>query len=146
MKIEMPSEDLIRFLPPSQYKLMMETPAAFEKVFKRLNDSVAKIPDLYATDDLPLHPLNLHYFLGGSDWYLSEYSKAEDIFFGYVILNNDLNNSEWGYVSRPELISLEFPERFLMINLDLYCEDETIEVALFNRDPKKFKKYDPSNA
>ena len=38
---------------------------------ERLN----RIPKLYATEDVPLkHKLiHLHFFLGGSDWYISEY-------------------------------------------------------------------------
>ncbi|GHV92266.1 hypothetical protein AGMMS50268_27690 [Spirochaetia bacterium] len=139
--IVLPSDDLIRFLPKSQYKAMMETPDAFEYGVKRLNAIVAKLPNLYDTDGQARHPLSLHYFVGGCDWYIAEYSKEEDIFFGYAILNNDLHNSEWGYISRAEILSLEIPERFLMINLDLYCHAETIEDALFKKDPKHFWKY-----
>lgn len=144
MKIEPPSDGLIRLLPPSQYKAMTEAPEAFEEAVKRMNAIAAGIPGLYETDDLPRHPLSLHYFAGGCDWYIAEWDRAEDIFFGYAILNNDLENSEWGYASRPEIISLEIPERFLMINLDLRCHEETIEAALFRKDPGYFRKYGPS--
>ncbi|GHU63534.1 hypothetical protein FACS189445_6760 [Spirochaetia bacterium] len=143
MSIELPSEDLVRLLPKSQFQVMMETPEAFEYGVKRLNAIVAKIPGLGETDELPRHPLALHYFAGGCDWYIAEYSKEEDIFFGYAILNNDYQNSEWGYISRTEILSLEIPERCLMINLDLYCHEETIEDALFKKDPKHFWKYAP---
>ncbi|GHT67821.1 hypothetical protein FACS1894110_14060 [Spirochaetia bacterium] len=143
MKIELPSEDLIKFIPKSQFKVMMETPEAFEAEVKRLNAIVAKIPGLGETDNLPKHPLALHYFVGGCDWYIAEYDREEDIFFGYAILNNDYQNSEWGYIGRTEIISLEIPERHLMINLDLYCHEETIEDALFKKDNEYFWRYDP---
>jgi hypothetical protein len=144
MKVEIPSSDLIRLLPKSQLEVMLLTPKAFESEVKRLNAIVAKIPGLGETDNLKRHPLSLHYFIGGCDWYIAEYSKDEDIFFGYAILNNDLHNSEWGYISRQEIISLEIPKRLLMVNLDLHCQEETIEDALFKRAPEYFWKYGPS--
>ena len=44
-----------------------------------------------------------HFFLGGCDWYAAEYDPDERIFFGYAILNDDLDNAEWGYISFDEL-------------------------------------------
>jgi hypothetical protein len=144
MSFEKPSEDLTKLLPKSQYKTMMKFPESFENEVKRMNEIASKIPKLYETDEMKQHPLSLHYFVGGSAWYIAEWDKEEDIFFGYAILNNDLEMSEWGYISREEIISLEFPAKLLMINLDLYCDEEFIEDALFKRDPKYFKKFDPS--
>lgn len=47
--------------------------------------------------------IHMHFFLGSCDWYAAEYSPADRIFFGYAILNNDLQNAEWGYFSLDEL-------------------------------------------
>ncbi len=44
-----------------------------------------------------------HFFLGGCDWYVAEYSATDRLFFGYAILNDDLDNAEWGYISFDEL-------------------------------------------
>jgi hypothetical protein len=120
---------------------MKETPEAFEDEVKRLNDLVSKIPDLGETDNLPRHPFALHYFLGRGDfdWYICEWDR-EDPFFGYAILN-DFQNSEWGYISRQEILSLEIPKKLLMINLDLHCDEKFIEDALFKKNPKQFWKY-----
>jgi hypothetical protein len=146
MKTELPSADLIRLLPPSQYKVMKQNPKAFESEVKRMNEIVAKIPGLGETDRLKRHPLSLHYFVGANDWYIAEWDKDEDLFFGYAILNHDLHNSEWGYISRAEILALEFPEKCFMINLDLHNSSETIEAALFKRDPAYFSKYAPPPA
>jgi len=48
----------------------------------------------------------LHLFMGGSDWYVLEYDKR-DTFYGYAILNGDLQNAEFGYFSFSELKSLK---------------------------------------
>ena len=69
---------------------------------------LAKIPELYKTEDIPLSEKNiyLHFFLGGCDWYIAEYDQ-KDTFWGFAILNNDLQMAEWGYISFSELKSLK---------------------------------------
>lgn len=63
-----------------------------------------KIPRLYETENIPLEnkQIYLHFFIGNCHWYIAEYD-GEDIFFGYAILNGDLQNAEWGYISFSEL-------------------------------------------
>ena len=71
---------------------------------ERLN----KIPKLYETEKIPLQEkdIHLHFFIGGCDWYISEFD-GEDLFWGFAILNNDLEMAEWGYVSFAELKSIK---------------------------------------
>lgn len=63
-----------------------------------------KIPRLYETEKTPVDEklIYLHFFIGGCDWYVAEYD-GDDTFWGYAILNGDLQNSEWGYFSFSEL-------------------------------------------
>ena len=72
-------------------------------------ERLAKIPRLYETDHIPLKDklIYLHFFLGGCDWYISEFD-GEGIFFGFAILNNDYEMAEWGYISFRELKSLSY--------------------------------------
>jgi hypothetical protein len=65
---------------------------------------LAKIPRLYETEEVPLREkqICLHFFIGGCDWYIAEYD-GEDLFWGYAILNGDLEMAEWGYISFVEL-------------------------------------------
>ena len=69
-------------------------------------DRLNRIPRLYETEQIPLAEkmIHLHFFIGGCDWYIAEFD-GEDIFFGYAILNDDLECAEWGYVSFEELKS-----------------------------------------
>jgi hypothetical protein len=138
------SDDLVKLLPKSQYRVMAENPKAYAGEIQRMNEIVANIPRLYETDQkTALHPLSLHYFVGGCDWYIAEWDRG-DRFFGYAILNGDYDNSEWGSVSVREILSLEIPRKRLMVNLDFHCEYQTIEEALFAKDKKYFWKYDPA--
>jgi len=79
-----------------------------------------RLPALYSTEDVPLKEkmIYMHFFIGGCDWYAAEYDPENRIFFGFVILNNDLQNAEWGYFSLDELADLKF--RFIEVDCDLY--------------------------
>jgi len=81
---------------------------------------LSKIPKLYETEHVHLKEklIYLHFFLGGSDWFICEYD-GDDLFWGFAILNNDLEMAEWGYVSFSELKSIK-------VNgwLEVDCEPE----------------------
>jgi hypothetical protein len=70
-------------------------------------ERLSKIPRLYETEHIPLRDkiIYLHCFIGACDWYIAEFD-GEDLFFGFAILNNDLMNAEWGYISLSELRSI----------------------------------------
>lgn len=69
---------------------------------------LSRLPGLYDTEHIPFDNkiIHQHYFLGGSDWYMAEYSPNERVFFGYTILNGDRQNAEWGYISLDELVDI----------------------------------------
>lgn len=66
-----------------------------------------RIPGLYETEHVPLKEkqIHLHFFISGSDWYVTEFDGKE-LFWGFAIINGDLQNAEWGYVSLQELKDL----------------------------------------
>ena len=63
-------------------------------------ETLAKIPKLYATENIPLRDMliYLHFFIADSDWYIAEYD-GDDLFWGYAIFNGDYVNAEWGYIN-----------------------------------------------
>jgi hypothetical protein len=99
---------------------------------KPSSEELVKIPAFYSTEEVPLKEkvIHMHFFIGGCDWYAAEYSPEEKIFFGFAILNGDLDNAEWGYFSLQELSELKVS--FLEVDRDLYwkpkraCEIEKI--------------------
>ena len=78
-----------------------------------------KIPRLYETERtlLPDKLIHLHFFLAGCDWYVAEYDR-DDLFWGFAVLNGDLQNAEWGYISFRELKELQIKW------LEVDCEKE----------------------
>ena len=67
-----------------------------------------RIPKLYETEHIALKEkhIHLHFFIGGCDWYIAEYD-GKDLFWGFAILNNDLQMAEWGYTSFGELKAIK---------------------------------------
>lgn len=82
-------------------------------------ERLKRIPPLYATEQIPIKEktVHLHFFINESDWYAVEFD-GEDVFFGYAVLNNDLDCAEWGYFSYDELKSLN------VVGLEIQCESE----------------------
>ena len=76
-------------------------------------EQLAKIPKLYETENIPPKEklIYLHFFIGDCDWYVSEFD-GEDTFWGYAILNGDVETAEWGYCSFDELRKIRIPPGF----------------------------------
>ena len=85
-------------------------------------ERLAKIPKLYETENIPIKDklIYLHFFIGGCDWHIAEYD-GEDLFWCFAILNNDLQNAEWGYLSFSELKSITIQNW-----LEIDCEIEEV--------------------
>ncbi len=82
-------------------------------------ERLSKIPRLYETEEIPLEEkaIHLHFFMAGCDWFVAEYD-GEDLFWGFAVLNGDLQNAEWGYISFGELKELKLKW------LEVDCESE----------------------
>ena len=82
---------------------------------------LAGIPPLYQTENIPNRQkiIHMHFFLGASDWFVVEYD-GDDTFFGFVILNDDEVNAEWGYFSLSELLEVCFLG--FEVDRDIYWE------------------------
>ena len=87
-------------------------------------EELAKIPVFYSTEKVPLKEkiIYMHFFLGGCDWYAAEYDPESQIFFGFAILNDDLEMAEWGYFSLQELCDVKV--EFLEVDRDLHFEPQ----------------------
>ena len=83
-------------------------------------ERLTKIPRLYETENIPLKDkfIYLHFFIGDCHWYIAEYD-GDNLFWGYVILNNDYVNAEWGYISFCELKEIKINGLF-----EVDCEFE----------------------
>jgi hypothetical protein len=127
-----PSEVAV-LIPKMQLEFTRENMREFSDSIITLQARLKKCPKLYGTEKMKEHPAIFHYFLGETDIYICEYDRKE-VMFGYSILNGDLDCSEWGYISLPEITDITF------LNIDYYFEEQTIEAALYGKYPDYFPK------
>jgi hypothetical protein len=83
-------------------------------------EQMRKIPGLYSTDHLELQDklIYQHFYLLDSDWFVIEHDG--DTFFGFVILNGDLQNAEWGYFTLRKLDQLNV--RYFEVEFDEFWQ------------------------
>jgi len=132
---------VIKFIPPEvaalipkmQLEFTKENLSEYSDAILRLQSKLKKCPRIKETDKMKEHPAVFHYFFGETDIYICEYDRKE-VMFGYSILNGDLDCSEWGYISLPDITCIT------ALNIDYYFEEITIEAALYNRYPDFFPK------
>lgn len=126
--------DLKNFIGRQQLAVMLqachgEEGEFFRKLMVDLGERISTMPKTYETDGTPGKDIaTLHYFMGGSDWWIVEKDagssddEVEGIqaqAFGLACLNGDTENAELGYISITELIDHG-------VELDLYYKPEQI--------------------
>ena len=119
LKLEDIPESVKAFMPKIQQMAIVGTEELWE-VIERLEDIIKRMPKTYDTENQKTDDkiVYLHYFYGGSDWYIVEKDMEEEQLqaFGYAILNGDMEMAEWSYISIEELKSTN------KIELDFYFE------------------------
>lgn len=116
-----PFKTVQQILPLNQIKYLKQADKSSETeltyVLENLEKQLQEIP---ARSKVPIGKaiIHAHYFMAGSDWYVIDWDKKENLFFGFVVLNGDLQNAELGYFSFAELD--EFNRFPLLMNLDFH--------------------------
>jgi ppGpp synthetase/RelA/SpoT-type nucleotidyltranferase len=99
--------------------------------YENLLRQFLQIPKLYFQDEKGKNAIvYLHYFSSGSDWYITELDRKTGEAFGYVILNGDTQNSEFGYIDINDLVANN------KIEIDLYWSLQTLNEIFEKRFPE----------
>jgi hypothetical protein len=120
--------ELNQFIGKSQIAVLEEAIKGeeslhFSQMLLTLYNNILSIPKPYETEDQgDAASVRLHYFKGGSDWYIIERDIDGDQIqcFGFACLNGDKQNAEFGYINIAELIKYG-------VELDLYYKPQTVE-------------------
>lgn len=113
--------------------LSQEGKEEMKPVLERLAKDLSELPADGAQDGMGKKAIvHAHYFTGASDWWITEWD-GKDGMFGYVVLNGDVQMSEFGYISVSEITSIK------EIELDFYWKKKTLDEALHNAYPKYFQ-------
>ena len=75
-------------------------------------EQLSSVPKLHETDHIQMKDkmIYLHFFFGTCDWFIAEFDGKET-FFGFAILNGDIEMAEWGYISFDSLKAIEINAR-----------------------------------
>ncbi|WP_264550443.1 hypothetical protein [Flavobacterium sp. N2820] len=130
---------LKKVMPKHQQEILLGYERSEEKeYFVQLIKDLEKDFDLARKrQDLPLMDsfVKAHFFYGQTDWYILDYDPSENMFFGYVVLNGDTQNSEAGYISVDELQTIRG------IELDFHFFQEPLGQILNDKYPGEFPEY-----
>ena len=127
-----------KVIPPSQYAFTLELTQGEEGEFfkgklKEIAETYRQITsdgDLVNPDGT--HNVGFHYFLGSTDFYISQI-YTDGYAFGYAVLNGDVEMSEWGDISLDEVRNIPWLE------VDYHVpKGTTIEEMLHKAYPKHF--------
>jgi hypothetical protein len=135
--------NLTQFIGKSQLSCMRslcrgEEGEHFKNKIAEIKNIIATMPKTYETEGQENKKAFLHYFHGGSDWYIverdaglpdDEEQGVQRQAYGFTCLNGDKENAEWGYIAIDELIECG-------VELDLYYTPESVEVI-----KQRFGKY-----
>ena len=71
---------------------------------KQLED----LPKLYETTNVKPEDkiIHMHFWIFQSDWFIAEVDPKTGLLYGFVILNGDTENAEWGYIPLEDLIRI----------------------------------------
>lgn len=129
-------KSLHNIMPVHQQKFILQSEEDFSPTLADLEAIVAKLPKLYAQDGKGGEVIAyLHYFYGPNDWYITEYDRAENLFFGFANLGDPVN-AEFGYINPQELISSNKVELDFHFNPTKFS-DLPVEGNPYYNEPKK---------
>ena len=121
---------LAKIVPRQQFQVMLESKEEYPYMIENIKEAYENIPPIYGQDGKGKNAVVwMHYFVGGSDWYITELDKKENIAFGYVIMNGNLRDSSLGRISINELITID------LVNLDLYWSVQTLNQVFQSKYP-----------
>lgn len=134
------------FIPPMEYATLLESATHGEEK-EHFSERIKHIADmgkqLYKNrngksynKETGVHDKGfIHYFLGNSDWYISEIDE-NNIAFGYAVLNGDTETAEFGEIDLNELRSLKL-NGIIEPEVDLYINDsQSMEQAICDNYPE----------
>ena len=143
------------FMPLMQQKTIVGS-EEHEKVIANLKSIIENMPKTYDTENIeyPNKIAYLHYFHGGSDWYIIEKDKnsSQKQAYGFAILNDDTDNAEFGYIDIEEIKSMGKVELDFFFKpkamREIFAKDATLAIrflrnkATVKPDNRKSKKKD----
>ena len=134
--VELLEEVKEKLVPSQQVSFLMEMddPIEVRDMLSNVVQAYQDIPSLYNQDGKGNNAVAyLHYFVGGVDWWVTEYDRSTGIMFGLSSLNNEWNLGYFNvsFFKNNDLSPFQKPE------LDFYFKYQTLNEILENEYPEK---------
>ena len=134
--VELFTETRNKLVPSQQIGFLMEMddPIESRDMLSNVVKAYKHIPSLYKQDGKGYNAVAyLHYFVGGADWWVTEYNRSTGKMFGLSNLNNDwtLGYFDVSFFKNNDLSPLQKPE------LDFYFKYQTLNEILEKVYPEK---------
>jgi hypothetical protein len=116
-----PFKTVQQILPLNQVKFLKELDKSSEKELTYLLENLEKqLQEIPTRSKVPIDKaiIHAHYFMGGSDWYVIEWDRKDNMFFGFAVLNGDLQNAELGYFTFAELDEFNQYPRLMQLDFN----------------------------
>ena len=128
------SRKLREFMPKHQQSIVKTWNEDLKwQVLKPLEEQIHALPSSQQSRSADDQIVYVHYFYGGSDWFVTE-RNGKEYLFGYVILNGDSVMSELGGFGLEELTNHKG------IELDFYWTPRYLSEAKYRADSDFFRK------
>ena len=129
------SRELQAIIPKRQLTAITESVEEHKKIINRLEKRLKKIPRYDETREfnLPAQAI-FHYSDCTSDYYICEYDPENEIMFGYILNNDDLDSSDWAAVYVPYLLEP------VCMNIDFYFKEQGVIAAVNKKYPDYIEK------
>ena len=133
-------EDIFNILPIPQQNILGNQPISLQnEQLENVKKALIDIPKLHKQDGKGQNAIvYLHYFVGGSDWFITEYDRENKEFFGYAILNGDVEMSEFGYMPTEFFKNADYGMK--TPELDLYWKYKTLNEIFEKEYPSLVRK------
>jgi hypothetical protein len=125
-------KNLKKILPLFQLGFLKEADGAdYNSTLQKLEEQINSIPELYKQSDLDKSDqvVYAHYFNPGSDWYVLEWDREKNLFFGYITHRHQ--DAELAFFSFEDL------DKDRRINLDFNWDIRSLAEIISERNPQQ---------
>ena len=125
--------EVAALIPCGQLEFTKRNMRVFQGTIQRLETALKLCPAIGATEWSKERLAIFHYFYDSTNILICEFDQ-NDLMFGCTILDGDLLNSRWGYISLLEITHMP------QCHLNFHFPVQTMEAVLYNAYPDYFKK------
>jgi len=125
-------QEIAALIPETQLKTARANLKKFSVAIASLKTKLDACPGIGKTRDLKDTPALFHFVYGGTDIYICEYDRKNQM-FGYKVTKGNVERSKWGLIKLSDILSIQ------SVQIDFSWSVQSIEAVLYKAYPYDFK-------